>query len=532
MAGGALQLTAAYAVTHGSSPFVRDPCKVIPARRTCLREPPLFPSLVVSGGLNRKSVSESRLGPIRSPIPGSACEAHRRCRRIQFPSRYVIAAMLSEAFGSNPFNILPHVLALLVAYVLAIPIGWNREQEERSAGLRTFPLVAVATCGFIQASETMFADHPEGLARVMEGLITGMGFIGGGAILRQQDSVKGTATAASLWVTGAIGAAVGPWQLRRRGRADPRHDRNLVDHGAAQAAQQSRRESAEGRGHQAKASIRRLSPCHSLELPARPPIWPSMVPLSVLDLAPIVEGGDAGQALRNRLDLARHAERLGYRRFWMAEHHSMPGIASAATAVGTRLCRRRHLDDPHRRRRDHAAEPCAAGHRRAVRHARSRCFPAGSTSGSAGRRAPTGRPPMRCAATSTSDENQFPQRRVELHGLFQRARAAAVRAIPGEGLDIPVWILGSSLFGAQLAAMLGLPYAFASHFAPADDDEAIRVYRETLPALGAARPALCHARLQRLRRRQRRGGGAPRRHRSSRPSSRCAPAIRRSCRRR
>jgi putative Mg2+ transporter-C (MgtC) family protein len=97
--------------------------------------------------------------------------------------------MISEAFGSNPFNVLPHVVALLVAYVLAIPIGWNREQEERSAGLRTFPLVAVATCGFIQACETMFADHPEGLARVMEGLITGMGFIGGGAILRQQDSV-------------------------------------------------------------------------------------------------------------------------------------------------------------------------------------------------------------------------------------------------------------------------------------------------------------------------------------------------------
>ena len=117
--------------------------------------------------------------------------------------------MLSEAFGSNPFNVLPHVVALVIAYLLAIPIGWNREQEERSAGLRTFPLVAVATCGFIQATETMFADRPEGLARVMEGLITGVGFIGGGAILRQQDSVKGTATAASLWVTGAIGAAVG-----------------------------------------------------------------------------------------------------------------------------------------------------------------------------------------------------------------------------------------------------------------------------------------------------------------------------------
>ena len=117
--------------------------------------------------------------------------------------------MVSEVFGSNPFNILPHVVALIVAYALAVPIGWNREQEERSAGLRTFPLVAVATCGFIQASESMFAQHPEGIARVMEGLITGMGFIGGGAILRQENSVKGTATAASLWVTGAIGAAVG-----------------------------------------------------------------------------------------------------------------------------------------------------------------------------------------------------------------------------------------------------------------------------------------------------------------------------------
>jgi putative Mg2+ transporter-C (MgtC) family protein len=117
--------------------------------------------------------------------------------------------MTGNAFASNSFEILPHALALAVAYVLAVPIGWNREQEERSAGLRTFPLVAVATCGFIQASEAMLTAHPEAMARVLEGLITGMGFIGGGAILRQQDSVKGTATAASLWVTGAIGAAVG-----------------------------------------------------------------------------------------------------------------------------------------------------------------------------------------------------------------------------------------------------------------------------------------------------------------------------------
>src|SRR5918993_988403 len=101
-------------------------------------------------------------------------------------------SMLNEVFGSNPFNVLPHVVALLVAYALAIPIGWNREQEERSAGLRTFPLVAVATCGFVQATETMFSDHPQGLARVMEGLITGMGFIGVGPILGQQGILQGT----------------------------------------------------------------------------------------------------------------------------------------------------------------------------------------------------------------------------------------------------------------------------------------------------------------------------------------------------
>ena len=116
---------------------------------------------------------------------------------------------MEEIFGSNPFEIVPHLAALLVAYALALPIGWNREHEERSAGLRTFPLVAVASCGFIQAAEHMVGDNPEAMARIIEGLITGMGFIGGGAILRLKDSVKGTATAASLWATGAIGASVG-----------------------------------------------------------------------------------------------------------------------------------------------------------------------------------------------------------------------------------------------------------------------------------------------------------------------------------
>ena len=117
--------------------------------------------------------------------------------------------MDADIFGANEFNLLPHLVALLSAYLLAIPIGWNREREERSAGLRTFPLVAVATCGFIQAAESMPAMTPEAMARIIEGLITGMGFIGGGAILRREDSVRGTATAASLWITGAIGVSVG-----------------------------------------------------------------------------------------------------------------------------------------------------------------------------------------------------------------------------------------------------------------------------------------------------------------------------------
>ncbi len=107
------------------------------------------------------------------------------------------------------FQIVPHVLALATAYALALPIGWDREKESRSAGLRTFPLVALASCGFIQATETLLINAPEGTARVVEGVITGIGFIGGGAILKLGASVRGTATAASIWATGAIGTAVG-----------------------------------------------------------------------------------------------------------------------------------------------------------------------------------------------------------------------------------------------------------------------------------------------------------------------------------
>lgn len=116
--------------------------------------------------------------------------------------------MFEQFLGPDRFDVLPHLVAISLAYILAFPIGWNREKSERSAGLRTFPLVAVASCGFIQAAESMTADDPAAMARIVEGLITGMGFIGGGAILRLKDSVKGTATAASLWITGAIGTSV------------------------------------------------------------------------------------------------------------------------------------------------------------------------------------------------------------------------------------------------------------------------------------------------------------------------------------
>lgn len=116
---------------------------------------------------------------------------------------------MMETLGLREFDLASHLAALLIAYLLALPIGWNREKAERTAGLRTFPLVAIASCGFVQAAESMAGGSPEALARIIEGVIVGMGFIGGGAILRMKHSVHGTATAASLWVTGALGVAVG-----------------------------------------------------------------------------------------------------------------------------------------------------------------------------------------------------------------------------------------------------------------------------------------------------------------------------------
>lgn len=105
--------------------------------------------------------------------------------------------------------VLPHVRDLAIAYILAFIIGWNREAEERSAGIRTFPLVAVAACGAVQAAEIPLRDHPEAMARIIEGIITGIGFIGAGAIIKGTQEVHGTATAAALWATAIMGMAVG-----------------------------------------------------------------------------------------------------------------------------------------------------------------------------------------------------------------------------------------------------------------------------------------------------------------------------------
>ena len=169
-----------------------------------------------------------------------------------------------------------------------------------------------------------------------------------------------------------------------------------------------------------------------------------MMPFSVLDLSPITEGSDAAQSFRNTLDLAQHAEKLGYRRFWLAEHHGMPGIASAATAVLIGHVAGGTSHHPRRRGRHHAAQPLAAGDRRAVRHAGVALSRAASTSAWAARPAPTSAPRARCAATSQSDADEFPQDVVELMDFMSDEPRQPVRAVPGTGLEVPVWILGSS----------------------------------------------------------------------------------------
>ncbi|HEX6143862.1 MAG TPA: LLM class flavin-dependent oxidoreductase [Geminicoccaceae bacterium] len=202
-----------------------------------------------------------------------------------------------------------------------------------------------------------------------------------------------------------------------------------------------------------------------------------MIPFSVLDLAPIVEGGDATESYRRSLDLARHAERFGYRRFWLAEHHNMPGIASAATAVliahvggGTETIR---VGAGGIMLPNHA--PLAIAEQFGTLES---LFPGRIDLGLG--RAPGGDMAVAHALRRTlqGDVDRFPEDVMELQAYFEPVRPGQrVQAVPGAGLRVPLWILGSSLYGAQLAAALGLPYAFASHFAPGALMHAIDVYR-------------------------------------------------------
>src|SRR5580693_4128088 len=203
-----------------------------------------------------------------------------------------------------------------------------------------------------------------------------------------------------------------------------------------------------------------------------------MVPLSILDLSPIVEGGDAGQSLRNSLDLARHVEALGYRRFWMAEHHNLPGIASAATAVALA-----HVGAGTNSIKIGAGGIMLPNHAPLVIAEQFGTLAAlhpGRVELGLGRAPGSDQITNRAIRRNLlADIDQFPQDVVELMGYFQPAEPGqAVQAIPGAGLEVPIWILGSSTYGAQLAAILGLPFAFASHFAPAMMTEALAIYRQ------------------------------------------------------
>jgi luciferase family oxidoreductase group 1 len=201
-----------------------------------------------------------------------------------------------------------------------------------------------------------------------------------------------------------------------------------------------------------------------------------VIPFSVLDLAPINEGASAAQSFHNTLDLAQHAERWGYRRFWLAEHHGMPGIASAATAVLIA-----HVASGTQRIRVGAGGIMLPNHAPLVIAEQfgtlESLYPGRIDLG-------LGRAPGSDQATAralrrnlASDADEFPQDVMELMDYFSADGKRPVQAVPGAGLDIPIWILGSSLFGAQLAAAYGLPYAFASHFAPAQMMQAVALYR-------------------------------------------------------
>jgi luciferase family oxidoreductase group 1 len=202
-----------------------------------------------------------------------------------------------------------------------------------------------------------------------------------------------------------------------------------------------------------------------------------MIPFSILDLAPIPQGSTASDALRNSLDLAQHAEKWGYKRFWLAEHHNMPGIASAATSIVIA-----HIAGGTKTIRVGSGGIMLPNHSPLVIAEQfgtlASLFPGRIDLGLG--RAPgtdqsTARALRRDVAASA---DRFPEDVLELQHYFEEAETGQkIRAIPGSGLQVPIWLLGSSLFSAQLSAQLGLPFAFASHFAPADMMTALRLYR-------------------------------------------------------
>jgi luciferase family oxidoreductase group 1 len=201
-----------------------------------------------------------------------------------------------------------------------------------------------------------------------------------------------------------------------------------------------------------------------------------MIRVSVLDLVPITQGSDPAAALRNSVDLARHAERWGYTRYWVAEHHNMPGIGSAATVVVIA-----HLAQATKTMRIGAGGIMLPNHAPLVVAEQfgtlDALFP-GRIDLGLGRAPGTDHTTARALRrTLATNPDEFPQDVLELMAYFQPREGQAVRAIPGTGANVPLYILGSSLFGAQVAAALGLPFAFASHFAAMQLLPAVDIYR-------------------------------------------------------
>ena len=199
------------------------------------------------------------------------------------------------------------------------------------------------------------------------------------------------------------------------------------------------------------------------------------IPFSLLDLAPVCEGSTPSQAFANALDLARHAEALGYKRYWLAEHHNMPGIASAATSILIG-----HIAGGTSRIRVGAGGVMLPNHsplQVAEQFGTLAALHPGRIDLGMGRAPGTDHATAKALRRYYDNADAFPRDVQEVLHYFEPVQPGqAVQAVPGSGQDVPVWILGSSLFGARLAAALGLPYAFASHFAPAAMDEALALY--------------------------------------------------------